>query len=88
MLDLLTISRRPIKKTDMLYNANLNFDQLERYLDMLQNMGLIELVQTPFKGYKITNKGEIIVRSLIPSEPSNIKFQTREREECSLASHS
>ena len=72
MLDLLVISRQPIKKTHMLYNANLNFDQLERYLDMLQNMGLLEPVQTPFKGYKITNKGEIFVGSLILSEPSNV----------------
>jgi len=77
MLDLLVISRQPIKKTHMLYNANLNFDQLERYLDMLQNMGLIEPVQTPFKGYKITNKGELIARTLNPSEPLNVQVSNK-----------
>ena len=77
MLDLLVLSRQPIKKTHMLYNANLSFHQLERYLDMLQTMELIEIVQTPFKGYKITDKGELLARTLNPSEPSKVQVSNQ-----------
>ena len=73
MLNLLDVSRQPIKKTHILYNTNMNFNQLERYLDMLLTMDLIEIVQSPFKGYKITNKGEKFVTALNLSEPSNIQ---------------
>ena len=73
MLNLLDVSRQPIKKTHLLYNTNMNFNQLKRYLDMLLGMGLIEIVHSPFKGYRITNKGERFVTTLNPSEPSNVQ---------------
>lgn len=52
--------------------------KLKKKFDRLQNMGLIELVQTPFKGYKITNKGELIARTLNPSEPSNVQVSNQQ----------
>lgn len=57
MLKILNISRTPIKRTHILYKANLNFYQLTSYVDLLTSVGMIEEVEAPFKGYKITEKG-------------------------------
>lgn len=80
MLNLLDVSRQPIKKTHLLYNTNMNFNQLKQYLDMLLTMGLIEIVHRPFKGYKITSKGERFVTLLFNDikvvttpKPSNVQ---------------
>ncbi|MGI0078322.1 MAG: winged helix-turn-helix domain-containing protein, partial [Nitrososphaerales archaeon] len=41
--DILTIADKPISKTEILYRANLSFKQSERYLKMLEEMGLLKM---------------------------------------------
>lgn len=57
VLKILAIAREPIKKTHVIYKANINFAQLVRYLDFLVSLGMIEVVESPFKGYRTTDKG-------------------------------
>jgi len=40
--DILNIATKGANKTQIVYGANLNFDIANKYLDMLQNKGLIE----------------------------------------------
>jgi predicted transcriptional regulator len=47
----------PVKKTNLLYKTRINFQQLEKYLDLLMSKGLLELISDPFNGYQITQKG-------------------------------
>jgi len=57
MLKILNIAKTTIKKTHILYKANINFYQLTKYLSLLTSVGMIEEVESPFKGYRITEKG-------------------------------
>ena len=40
--DILTIAEKPVSKTEILYRANLSFKQAEKYLSMLEKMGLLK----------------------------------------------
>jgi predicted transcriptional regulator len=40
-----------------LYRANLNFYQLTKYLDLLLRFNMIQEVESPFHGYRTTEKG-------------------------------
>lgn len=66
MLKILNISRTPIKRTHILYKANLNFYQLTSYIDLLKAVGMIEEVEAPFKGYRITEKGLQFIKMFEP----------------------
>ena len=57
LLSILEISRSPIKKTHILYKANINFYQLTRYLDLLLGLEMLEPIDDPYKGYRTTQKG-------------------------------
>ena len=57
LLGILEIANVPIKKTHILYKANINFYQLTRYLDLLLGLGMLEQITEPFSGYRITEKG-------------------------------
>ena len=57
LLGILEISNIPIKKTHILYKANINFYQLTRYLDLLLSLEMLEEINEPYKGYRITEKG-------------------------------
>ncbi len=55
MIDILeTISAGGGTKTRIVYSANLNFKRAERYLDLLQSMGL---VAHSSEKYEITGRG-------------------------------
>jgi predicted transcriptional regulator/DNA-directed RNA polymerase subunit RPC12/RpoP len=43
LADILKIAERPISKTEILYRANLSFKQAEKYLKMLEDMGLLKM---------------------------------------------
>ena len=61
LLDMLQVCRTPVKKTHILYKANINFYQLTRYLNLLSAVGMIETVKSPFNGYRITEKGSQLI---------------------------
>ena len=76
MLNILNISRTPIKRTHILYQANINFYQLTRYLDLLTTVGMIEQVESPFRGYIITEKGLQFIKMFEPTSGS-IKYEEK-----------
>jgi predicted transcriptional regulator len=61
ILVILEITKQPIKKTHLLYSAKINFYQLTRYLDLLLALGLLEEVSQPPGGYRITEKGRVLL---------------------------
>lgn len=54
---ILDVAREPTRKTHVIYKANINFYQLVRYLDLLVSHEMIESIDSPFKGYRTTEKG-------------------------------
>jgi len=57
MMEILQNTVIPVKKTNLLYKTRINFQQLEKYLDLLMSKGLLEFISDPFNGYQITQKG-------------------------------
>ena len=57
LLGILEIARSPVKKTHILYKANINFYQLTRYLDLLKGLDMLEEIDQPYKGFRTTEKG-------------------------------
>lgn len=57
LLEILEIAKSNIKKTHILYKANINFYQLTRYLDLLLGLEMLEETNQPHKGYRTTEKG-------------------------------
>jgi len=58
MADILQIARNGVLKTQILYRANLSFEQLTHYLDLLTSTGLLK--KTSQKGkevFEATTKG-------------------------------
>ena len=57
--NILSAVNTPIKRTHIMYHANLSFDQLKIYMDYLHNKKLIQ--QTEVDLWEITNAGRAIV---------------------------
>ena len=57
LTDILKLSCESAKKTRILYQANLNHKQLNRYLNVLLEKGLLVKKQTPFRVYQTSEKG-------------------------------
>ena len=57
MTEILKNTMVPVKKTNLLYKTRINFQQLEKYLELLMSKGLLEFISKPFNGYQITQKG-------------------------------
>jgi len=55
--DILEIARDGSRKTRIMYQGNLSFDLLQKYLDMLVNFGLLEVRGGSEKGFVATEKG-------------------------------
>jgi len=58
--DVLLVAREGAKKTQIVYNANLNFKRIENYLPYLEEKGLIESM---CREYKTTEKGKEFLRT-------------------------
>ncbi len=58
MLGILEIAREPIKKTHILYKANVNYHQLIKYLTLLEALGMINSNNGE---YLITDKGRMFL---------------------------
>ena len=74
-----------IKKTRIMYGANLSYEQLGAYLELLKNAGLIEEVEDP-EGtiYRTTARGRQFTKyySLLTElmdEPGDTQMYTRKR---------
>ena len=56
--DILEITKNGSRKTRIMYQGNLSFDLLQKYLDMLVNFGLLEVRSGSEKSYIATEKGQ------------------------------
>jgi predicted transcriptional regulator len=54
---ILEIARNGSRKTKIMYLGNLSFDLLQKYLDMLVRLSLLETRSGPEKTYVATEKG-------------------------------
>lgn len=54
---ILDIAKEGSRKTRIMYLGNLSFDLLQKYLDLLVNVGLLELRNGDEKTYLATEKG-------------------------------
>ena len=64
LLDILTLGMSPVKKTHVLYRANLGFSQMSRYLNFLLAKGLLEECNGDVRMYKTTSKGKALLELL------------------------
>ncbi len=71
MLNILDIAREPVKKTHILYRANINHAQLMKHLNTLEKLGMI-IEYEPNK-YTITDKGRIFLSLLLGKEEVLLK---------------
>ena len=55
--DILSAAKEPSTKTSIVYSANLNFEQAQRYLDKCKDEGLIDTYEASAKKYETTEKG-------------------------------
>ncbi len=56
-ISILEEARNGINKTRLVYRTNLNFLLIQRYMDFLQQKGLLEVIHNPHQSYKTTEKG-------------------------------
>jgi predicted transcriptional regulator len=59
MRDILEACLRGANKTKIVYRSNLNFSRLEKYLELLLNLGFISVVDKPERNvaYRTTDAG-------------------------------
>jgi len=55
--DILNVSKDGIRKTHIMYQANLSFKLLEAYVNRLVEQGLLRIVENPYRTYTTTEKG-------------------------------
>ena len=58
MGDLLVNTMEPKKLTHLLYGSNMSYSQLVKYLNILNDMGLVVENPKPFRSFMITEKGK------------------------------
>jgi len=66
--DILDAADEGARKTHIMYRCNLSFKQLETYLDLLLNRGLLKRVPEEGKNnymrsFKVTDKGQILLQA-------------------------
>jgi len=64
MVEMLNITLNGARKTEIVYKANLNFRQVQKYLDFLIGKGLMELnvSRGKKKSYRTTEKGKAFIK--------------------------
>lgn len=72
-MTMLKAAKLPIQKTQLMYKARLSYDQLQRYLDLMIENGLIENCRIEGKRhneilYKTTQKGLSFIENLESAE--------------------
>jgi len=63
---MLRIGENGAGKTKLMYNANMSYAQIQKYLKFLISQGLIDKVHVgnPSVTYQITDKGQSLVKSI------------------------
>lgn len=61
LLELLRETTEPVRKTHLLYRTRMNYHQLTHYLGLLQKLDMTEKISQPFEGFRITEKGRILL---------------------------
>ena len=61
--DILSAAKNPSTKTSIVYAANLSFEQAQKYLDMLEEDGLLESHRSGHKKYETTDKGRRFLKT-------------------------
>jgi len=56
--DILEIAKNGSRKTRIMYLGNLSFDLLQKYLDLLVNYELLEIIGRSDRSYVATSKGK------------------------------
>ncbi len=57
--EILTASRRPVRKTRILYTCNLSYDQLQKYLEYLTSHGLLDILRREQREFfQTTDRGK------------------------------
>jgi len=74
---ILQVARESAKKTRIMYNANLSYGQLNRYLQLLTTSGLLAH-DSPKRGYKTTERGILYLRQYSDYETSKVLSQQKE----------
>jgi len=67
------------KKTHIMYGANLSFDQLEKYLKLLLEKGLLDGRSTERGTYSVTERGRRYLREFVQYESSREVFHEKTR---------
>jgi len=64
MYDILSLCTRPAAKTHIMYQANLSYSQLQKYLEYLLQTNLLQTNNTEEKGlYVVTEKGMNLIEN-------------------------
>ncbi len=58
IIDILEVAKMGVNKTSVVYRTNLNFKLADKYLELLQNQGLVE---NRVDKYITTDKGKIFL---------------------------
>jgi predicted transcriptional regulator len=58
IIDVLEVAKMGVNKTSVVYRTNLNFKLADKYLELLQNQGLVE---NRLDKYITTDKGKIFL---------------------------
>jgi predicted transcriptional regulator len=68
LAQILTLCREGANKTMIVYQVNLNFSSLKRYLDLLMKKGFLEATQGDMVIYKTTPEGEQALEILLKAD--------------------
>jgi len=85
--DILKIVKEGSRKTRIMYQGNLSFDLVQKYLGLLVNFGLVETQEGSEKVYIATEKGRRFLEDFYELEKYSEIVETKKRVlEGSLAS--
>jgi len=62
LVDILKIALKGAGKTEIVYKANLNFKQVQKYLDFLVGKGMLSISSNKRKKYRTTEKGKVFIK--------------------------
>jgi predicted transcriptional regulator len=77
--DILEISKNGSRKTRIMYLGNLSFDLLQKYLDMLVNLGLLEIRSGEERMYVATEKGRAFLENFNELQKHAEVVETKKR---------
>jgi predicted transcriptional regulator len=66
IIKILAVASKGATKTALVYKSNLNFTLVQKYVDLLQRKGLLDIVQTHvgYTAYKTTTAGAEALKAL------------------------